>query len=214
MDRIKLTEPGSNVTFTVKAVEEVRTGKWPDYDFHATDGRVIVMPKTAADRQFARMKETPESVIGATVCVSRSDTPGDNGKLFWNLTLAAPAAATAAPSKRVDSPYRPAPARETTVPPRQPAGHGGAHIPEMDEPDPRDFPGHDPAAPAPWEAVPEPPLTPREFAAGEARTRREADYLALWDRVAAHLAKTCAAHRIALDASAVQAATFSIFNQR
>lgn len=239
MDRIKLTNAGEAVTFVVAAIEENRSGKWPDYEFHATDGRVVVMPKNAADRQFSRMKETPASIIGSTVCISRSDEPGDNGKLFWNLTLAAPGAANRPASKRVSAadadPYVGVPAlpdfprsqgkpvQRVPVPQRSAPSHGGPlpgeEMPEdveawMGGPVPESPDGFE-AFSAAVDAIAQPAPTPREVEnaayPNEKRTRLRNAYLALWRDVAMFTATEAKAHGFTVDGASVNATTFSIW---
>lgn len=101
MNRIKLTDAGSEVVRLVERVNVVTTGKWPDYELVSGDDCVVI-PKTAADRQLGRLNLTDvNQLVGSWVKVSRSDTPGDNGKLFWNLTVVP---APSVPSKRLPPP--------------------------------------------------------------------------------------------------------------
>lgn len=87
MNRIKLTDAGSAVVRRIDKVEINTAGKWPDYELFSGDD-VVVIPKNAADRQIARAgKSSVLELAGQWVKVSRSDEPGDNGKLFWNLAI-------------------------------------------------------------------------------------------------------------------------------
>lgn len=207
---VKLTDPGSFHTLTVSGVTVDSAGKWPDYNL--TDGiNTVVIPKSAADRQLERLKlASAFDLVGSTVKVSRSEKPGANGKHFWNLDIVNAREANPAPSKRIPPPPIGAGSK---------AGFGGAHVPDMD-----DEPYSDAAAqggiPA-WhklnpaerdEQFEEPRQTPRETREAVAGvSERETAYLACWDRVAFRLASICKENDIPLDASAIQATTFSIF---
>ena len=194
-NRIKLTEPGSSYIGRVTRVDLNKSGKWPDYEFHVENGDTIQMPQKAADRQIERLKVgTAFDLAGTLIKVSRSDEPGENGKLFWNLDLASPAEAK--PSKRI-----PPPTATSTAQPQpfdQPArseGHSGP-----------------PDAPLVGEDDDEPtPLTAK--AEGE-RIQREAlerTYFALWARCAAYQARVGAADRVPVDGSSVNAMAATIW---
>ena len=158
MGYIKLTEPGSSAVITVVKVTENLSGSWPDWEFHAANGDILSMPKKAAERQLERLKVAGATdLVGATIKMSRSDKPGANAKLFWNLDLVSGAAASAAASKRIPPP-RGASAQSA------PGFGGAAHIAGLDE-------DGDPGPAEPWDAQPyrpdpapaaAPALTPRE----------------------------------------------------
>lgn len=189
---IKLTDAGSSHTFLVERVTLDTAGNYPDYQMHTDDGNtVVVFPKAACDRQLERLKiATAEALAGAYVTVSRSDQPGKNGKLFWNLDIAAKPKAQQ--SKRLPPPEQ----QGQSAPPH----HDDVPPPE----DPEEAP-----APRPTQTSTAPSDAMREKVA-----KREAvakAYLALWDRVAAHLNSTCDGHDIVVSADAIQAATATIW---
>lgn len=102
-NRIKLTEPGSFHAFRVAKVGLNKSGKWPDYELDDGSGNVVIIPQKAADRQLGRLNiANALELVGLHLKVSRSDEPGENGKLFWNLDLVN--ASEAAPSKRIQPP--------------------------------------------------------------------------------------------------------------
>lgn len=100
-EHIKLRDPGSSHTLRVQSVSVNKAGKWPDYDF--TDGNVTVsVPQKAADRQFERLGiSSVVELVGANLCVSRTEKTGDNGKPFWDLAIVNAAEANPKPSGRV-----------------------------------------------------------------------------------------------------------------
>ena len=224
MSFIKLTEPGSAHVLRVQTVNLNKSGNWPDYEF--SDGTdTINVPQKAADRQLARLNVSNAfELVGATLKVSRSDKPGANNKLFWNLDIVnAAAAKPAAPTKRLTADAA------AKAPP-----HTGPLIPGLDDTDPSD----------PWELDEDArgelmeremreleaqnasiPPTPREAAqltGAEAKRAEWVDtYTALYGDV---LASLIAAHKdanatagsrtedkVPLTSDTVQAATFSIF---
>ena len=89
-DYLKLTEPGSSVTFVVKTVTVSTTGSWPDLHFVSERGETIIAPKNAMDRQLEKMKLADwQQTVGMALTISRSTTLGKNGKPFWDCALAA-----------------------------------------------------------------------------------------------------------------------------
>lgn len=148
---------------------------------------------------------TRVTVLEADATITLAKAAGDKHE-SWAVALSNRPAAPA--SARVPSPY---------VPPQ--GRSAGAHIPDMDGP-----PAHHrnvPPAPDPWEEqpyrAPEPALTPREEreAAGTFDPRpKEAEYLALYARVAEAVSHICEPLGIPVDAAAINAVSFSIFNQR
>lgn len=96
---------GEDVTFQVSAVRAVTTGKWPEYELHAADGHVMIAPKAALDRQFAKLKLAPTELAGHVVRLERAPNHEDAKKSWWNLHLCTPAdLKPPAPPKRLVSP--------------------------------------------------------------------------------------------------------------
>ena len=95
---------GEDATFTVSAVEEVKTGSWPDYILWAEQGASYIAPKGALDRQFAKIKLTPAQLVGHVVRLERAPNKEDAKKSWWNLSIVGKADLTKAPSKRVPAP--------------------------------------------------------------------------------------------------------------
>lgn len=188
-NRIKLTEPGAAYIGRVTHVALNKSGNWPDYEFTVENGDVVQVPQKAADRQLERLKLDADGTVGSLIKFSRSDEPGANGKLFWNVDLAAPAEAK--PSRRVPPP--------SGAPPQ---GVSRGSLPFDDDPGPQD-----PDEPLYREPAP----TPRETREkGTGVSERETAYLACFDRVVAHVTRIAKAHGLPVDASACQAITFSI----
>jgi hypothetical protein len=102
-DYVKLAI-GAEIVIQVKTVEINKEGKWPDYHLTATDGRIVVAPKQALDRQLERLTLTPLELVGHYVRVERAPNKEDANKSWWNLSLANKADAVPAPSKRLASP--------------------------------------------------------------------------------------------------------------
>ena len=101
---INLREPGSTHTLRVQSVSINKSGKWPDYEF--TDGtNTVQVPQKAADRQLERLNvKSALELVGANLCISRTEKVGDNGKPFWDLQLVNGGAVNPAPSKRLPPP--------------------------------------------------------------------------------------------------------------
>jgi len=207
---LKLQNEGDAHTATATSVTPVQGQYGEQVEFVFTNGDKVFLPKESADRQLDRLGLDYASAVGVALTFSRDHNPKKGAKPYWGIAFATAQERTPPPpSRRVPSPHQPKPASGPS---------GGAHVPDMDDDEPysdgaaldgipdwhRNVPPADAPAPTPRET--------REAATGV--TDRERHYLALWDRVAAHLTVTCQRHRIPLDASAVQAATFSIFNQR
>lgn len=212
MERIKLTDAGSEVVFKVAKVDVNETGKWPDYDFHAEDGRIVSMPKTAADRQATRGKFAVMKLAGAWVKVSRSDEPGDNGKLFWNLGIV-PAPKTDTPTKRLTAqdaanapprtgplPTKPLPFDEPTDDERFEAFDREIAMSRLSQSDNAEL-----EDPSPYvEAPPQAPVS------GKAAAMEEA-YLNLWSRVAERQVSIGKALGFPVDGASVNAGASTIW---
>ena len=170
---------GQSVTFRVRWVNEVATGKWPEYHLAADDGRIFTAPKAAIDRQLRQIKLTPATLVGETVTLARVPNLEDATKSWWNLDLARPADAAAKPvSKRVASP---------TLLPNETGDEDYLDAVTDDAPPAEDYPVREPGkepseepSEEPGESVPDPASK-----IARARTRRDS-YLRLWDAVAAH----------------------------
>ena len=89
-DPIKLTVPGSSVTFLCTACFQVPVGKYPEIEFGGMDGTTpltIRVPKVSADRQLGRIPLTYEQCVGAYLTISRDPNKNDASKPFWGITL-------------------------------------------------------------------------------------------------------------------------------
>ena len=139
---INLREPGSTHTLRVQSVSINKSGKWPDYEF--TDGtNTVQVPQKAADRQLERLNvKSALELVGANLCISRTEKVGDNGKPFWDLQLVNGGAVNPAPSKRLPPPPLATAKQPVTL---------GAPVPGLDESPYEETP----AIPA-WHKVPPP----------------------------------------------------------
>ena len=194
---------GDRLTFQVKAVDTDTSGKWPDYHLTAMDGRIVVAPKAALDRQLERLTMTPIELVGHYITIERAPNKEDAKKSWWNLSLANKEEATAKPSKR------PTEAQATTkAPDTRTAGQRefDAAVPNEDGP-----PAHHRDIPLPES---EEELVASADAAKEAfAAKREAyiaGYLALYDRVALYLCDLGRANDFPVDATGINAATATI----
>jgi hypothetical protein len=203
MGFVKLNDPGASLTLHVIKVEENKTGNWPDWEFHGADGNVVAVPQKACERQFARLNVASAlQLVGANLKISRSDKPGANGKLFWNLDLSGPPAPA---SKRVSAadadPYVGVPAlpdfpRSQGKPvqrvpaPQRPAPSHGGPLPGEDEV-PEDVEawmgGSLPESPDGFEAfsravdeIAAPAQTPRETADAMLKAKKRHDFLGFY----------------------------------
>lgn len=93
---------GDAATFRVREISEANTGKWPDYNFHAVDGKVYTAPKAAMDRQFERAGVSIGQLVGSYITIERAPNESDPKKSWWNMRIASPAdAKPAPPTKRL-----------------------------------------------------------------------------------------------------------------
>ncbi len=194
MPIVKLTQEGDSLTMQVKDCEPVKGNFGEQVKFTATNGDILFLPKDSADRQLERCQLDYATAIGETLTFSRDKNKKPGAAPFWGITVANVRDANPAPSKRIAPPSGAPPQRKAL-----PFDEEVPLPPDPDEPLYRE----------------EPKRTPRE--AREAETGisdRERAYLATWRRVARDLAIVCQNEGIPLDASAVQAATFSVFNSR
>ena len=188
---------GDDVTFHVTVVEEVTTGKWPDYVLHAATGESYSAPKQALDRQFAKLKVTPASIAGHVVRLERAPNTEDATRSWWNLAIKGQADLKAAvPSKRLTIPAKDS---EPVITPQSlkddPQGRGEAWEP------PEEGPHAD--AETEREAIEQ-----RKHAARQAAAKR---YLALWDVVAAHQVAKGKELDMPVDGMSVNAATATLW---
>jgi hypothetical protein len=177
---------GRSATFRVRQINEVTTGKWPEYHLLAHDGRIFTAPKAAIDRQLDYLKLTPATLVGEAVTLSRAPNLEDATKSWWNLTVATIAETQPKPApKRV-----PPPPTERTVGQRTfDEAVPDEAVPDEDDdkddaPPAEDYPvrepGEEPAQSEPEQSEPEPTSK-----IARARARRDS-YLRLWDEVAIH----------------------------
>ncbi len=183
---------GDHLTFQVKAVDTDKSGKWPDYHLTAMDGRIVVAPKAALDRQLERLTMTPIELVGHYVTIERAPNKEDAKKSWWNLSLANKTDATPAATKRLASPHdtRSAGQKEfdAAVPPEGDveavAGAAAAVVDEADA---------------------------AKQQRDEAIRRVVVLYLGLWDKVAAHQVEYAKQHDFPVDGSSVNSAAATIF---
>lgn len=112
---IKLTAPGSSVTFLCSACFQVPVGRYPEIEFQGMDGTtplVVRVPKMSADRQLGRAGLTYEKCVGARLTISRDPNAADASKPYWGITLHGfESTAGAAPAARpAPVPAKPTPA--------------------------------------------------------------------------------------------------------
>ena len=93
MDFLELKEPSAAVTMLVTRVSRVKSNFGQDYLFtgNVEHGRIasVSVPEKAAERQGERLGLAEMALFrGRRIIISRSDEPGANGKLFWNIDLA------------------------------------------------------------------------------------------------------------------------------
>ena len=178
---------GDHLTFQVKAVDTDKSGKWPDYHLTAMDGRIVVAPKAALDRQLERLTMTPIELVGHYITIERAPNKEDAKKSWWNLSLANKGDAEPQPSKRLPPP-----------PDTRSAGQKefDAAVPPDEEPE-----GHSVDTEA--EAA--------KQQRDDAVRRVVALYLGLWDKVAAHQTEFAKAHDFPVDGSSVNSAAATIF---
>ena len=188
---------GDDVTFHVTVVEEVTTGKWPDYVLHAATGESYSAPKQALDRQFAKLKVTPASIVGHVVRLERAPNTEDATRSWWNLAIKGQADLKAAvPSKRLTSPAKYAePVITAQSLKDDPQGRGEAWEP------PEEGPYAD--AETEREAI--------EQRKSEARKASFVRYLDLWDKVAAHQVKQGKELDMPVDGTSAQATAATIW---
>lgn len=185
---------GETITFPVKTVTVDRAGKWPDYHLTAQDGRIIVAPQGALDRQLERLTMSPVELVGHYITIERAPNKEDAKKSWWNLSLANKSDANPTPSKRIPSPPT-AGQREfdAAVPPDSPA----TAMPTSQDPD------APLAGDLPAESTPD---------AKDAKRAVVVDaYLALYDYMAAELVKCGRAHDFPVDSIGVNAAVATLW---
>lgn len=93
MDFLELKEPSAAVTMLVTRVSRVKSNFGQDYLFtgHVEHGRIasVSVPEKAAERQFVRLSVPgPDAFRNKRIIISRSDEPGPNKKLYWNIDFA------------------------------------------------------------------------------------------------------------------------------
>lgn len=179
---------GEDATFTVSAVEEVKTGSWPDYILWAEQGASYIAPKGALDRQFAKIKLTPAQLVGHVVRLERAPNKEDAKKSWWNLHIVGKADLTKAPSKRLAGPASP----------ERPAAGPPAFFDDVPLPESEDGPTIN-------EQI---GLADPAF---EGASAKEISYYALAERVAAFQAKLAKLYELPFDAASINAMTFSIW---
>ena len=94
MEYLELKEPGASVALLVQKVERRKSKFGEDY---ALIGNVepnrqasVSVPEKAMERQMEKILKISDvnDLKGRFVVVSRSDEPGPNGKLYWNVEWA------------------------------------------------------------------------------------------------------------------------------
>ncbi len=215
---LKLKEAGESHTMTIKACEEAKGQYGEQVKFDGTDGNTLFLPKDSADRQLGRIPLTYEEAVGLTLTFSRDPNPKKGSSPYWGIKLADAGSKAPAPSGKRLTPEQAATAKPHNGP--LPTKEHDFDRPTADE-EARfeafsnaidaveDVPMKDTArymAESPYADGGTGPAHPQRMG-----TAKEREYLQLFDRVAKHQAATCKALGIPLDASAVQASTFSIF---
>jgi hypothetical protein len=118
-DFLELKEAGAFVTMKLQSVARAKSKFGEDYVFlgnieHNRQAKVSV-PEKATERQLANVLKVDhvDDLVGRWIVISRSDAPGPNGKLYWNITWAddeaygaaqPPSSVAPAASRRVQGP--------------------------------------------------------------------------------------------------------------
>lgn len=94
MQYIELKEPGASVSLLVQKVERKDSKFGQDYQLignvEPNVQAAVSVPEKAFERQMEKMLHvtTADELKNRFVVVSRSEKPGPNGKLFWNVNWA------------------------------------------------------------------------------------------------------------------------------
>lgn len=94
MDFLELKEPGASVAMLVQKVSRAKSKFGQDYVFTGNvepDRQASVsVPEKATERQLTNVLkvDSADELKGRFIVISRSDEPGDNGKLYWNIAFA------------------------------------------------------------------------------------------------------------------------------
>jgi hypothetical protein len=89
MSILKLTEPGSSLTFEVADLEIVKGDLGEQVKFETKSGDILYVPSASVTRQLDRVGVAEiDDLKGREVHFSRSEQLGKNGKPFWNLDKA------------------------------------------------------------------------------------------------------------------------------
>lgn len=94
MQYIELKEPGASVALLVQKIERKKSKFGQDYQIignvEPNVQAAVSVPEKAMERQMEKILkiQSADEMKGRFVVVSRSDEPGANGKLFWNVNWA------------------------------------------------------------------------------------------------------------------------------
>ena len=191
---IKLKNAGESITLKVHSCAKATTGNFPGLLFSgmtATGEVTLEVPVSSAERQLKRLELTADQIIGETITISRDPNAQNPAKPFWGISIARP------------GDVKPKPASVRLQPGEEFAEHG------------EDFPHVETGAP-PSEtksAASTNAITKTEgplVTAAAKRAELEAAYLALYDRVAIHLANLGAPREVAIATAQPIAATVFI----
>lgn len=97
------------ITLQIKSVEEVEGNFGPQWKFEGTNGDLVFLSSSAAERQVTRLNLDSQSVVGQILHFSQTKK---DGKTFNNIALAGaqpPAGATPAAPRAAAAPAAPAP---------------------------------------------------------------------------------------------------------
>lgn len=119
IDFLELKEPGASVAMLVQRVSRQKSKFGEDYVFlgnvEPNRQAQVSVPEKATERQLANVLKVDgaDDLVHRFIVISRSDQPGPNGKLYWNITwadedtfasIAPTPAASANGSRRVQAP--------------------------------------------------------------------------------------------------------------
>jgi len=182
---IKLPNEGDTLTMKVAECEVVAGNYGQQVKFTGSTSDIIFLPQESADRQLARIPLSYEECVGNVLTFSRDHNPKVGSKPFWGIKLGD----SPAPSKR--------------IPP-----------PKADQPfdAPTDEEARFEAFDAALESVGKPVKAVKATLPSAPQSTIEADYTALFERVAEAQARIGAEYNLPMDGSSVQTMTFSIFN--
>lgn len=209
MTILKLANEGDTHTGRIVAASEVAGNFGPQVKFSFEGGDDLFLPKDSADRQLARIPLAYAECVGEMLTFSRDPNAKAKSKPYWGIKLATGAEkqATAQPSKRISYAEAAGKVQPFDEDPYKPDGKAPTphRVPQAPDPTDDDMQHEDEGFERFSQAVDD---------VAKGRLPKEAEYFALFERVAAHQAAVAKKHGFPIDGSSVQATTFSIFKSQ